>query len=134
MKNLEIMINSNRYILRSANFFETKTQLQGLLNLAKDAIKMQDNNIDIDIGQLLANIGNTAFLSVENFILKYASVINSENKEILLKNVSEAETHFNENRSDYAQLIFEGLKYHFLDFLPVGAKSLTGITNYLNKA
>lgn len=134
MQTYEIMINENKYVLRSANFFETKTQLQNLLGLAKDAIKMQGEDVNIDVGQIIANIGSAAFSGVENFILKYASVINTEGGEILLRNVSQAETHFNANRGDYAQLILEGLKYHFLDFLPAGAKSLTGITAYLNKA
>lgn len=133
MQTHELIINSNRYVLRSANFFETKTQLQSLLSLAKDAINMQGENVDIDVGQIIANVGSPAFSGVENFILKYASVINAEGGEILLKNLSGAEAHFNANRSDYAQLIFEGLKYHFLDFLPAGAKSLTGITAYLSK-
>ena len=107
---------------------------------------MQGEDVNIDVGQIIANIGSAAFSGVENFILKYASVINAEGGEILLRNVSQAETHFNANRGDYAQLILEGLKYHyaqlileglkyhFLDFLPAGAKSLTGITAYLNKA
>nr|DAV06618.1 MAG TPA: tail assembly chaperone protein [Caudoviricetes sp.] len=134
MQTYELIINSNKYVLRSANFFETKAQLQNLLSLAKDAIRMQGENVDIDVGQIIANVGSPAFSGVENFILKYASTINSEGGEILLKNLSGAEAHFNTNRGDYAQLIFEGLKYHFLDFLPAGAKSLTGITAYLNKA
>nr|DAI27509.1 MAG TPA: tail assembly chaperone protein [Caudoviricetes sp.] len=134
MQTYELIINSNKYVLRSANFFETKTQLQSLLGLAKDAIKMQGEDVNIDVGQIIANIGSPAFSGVENFILKYASAINAEGGEILLKNVSQAETHFNANRGDYAQLIFEGLKYHFLDFLPAGVKSLAGITAYLNKA
>lgn len=95
---------------------------------------MQGEDVNIDVGQIIANIGSPAFSGVESFILKYASVINAEGGEILLRNVSQAETHFNANRGDYAQLIFEGLKYHFLDFLPAGAKSLAGITAYLNKA
>ena len=95
---------------------------------------MQGEDVNIDVGQIIANIGSAAFSGVENFILKYTSVINAEGGEILLRNVSQAETHFNANRGDYAQLILEGLKYHFLDFLPAGAKSLTGITAYLNKA
>ena len=134
MKTYELIINSNKYVLRSANFFETKTQLQSLLGLAKDAIKMQDEDVNIDVGQIITNIGSPAFRGVENFILNYTSAINAEGGEILLRNVNQAETHFNANRGDYAQLIFEGLKYHFLDFLPAGAKSLTGITAYLNKA
>ena len=134
MQTYELIIYSNKYVLRSANFFETKTQLQSLLGLAKDAIKMQGEDVNIDVGQIIANIGSPAFSGVENFILKYASAINAEGGEILLKNVSQAETHFNANRGDYAQLIFEGLKYHFLDFLPAGVKSLAGITAYLNKA
>ena len=134
MQTYELIINSNKYVLRSANFFETKTQLQSLLGLAKDAIKMQGEDVNIDVGQIIANIGSPTFNGVESFILKYASAVNAEGGEILLKNVSQAETHFNANRGDYAQLIFEGLKYHFLDFLPAGAKSLVGITAYLNKA
>ena len=134
MQTYELIINSNKYVLRSANFFETKAQLQSLLSLAKDAINMQGENVDIDVGQIIANVGSPAFSGVENFILKYASAINAEGGEILLKNLSQAEAHFNANRSDYAQLIFEGLKYHFLDFLPAGVKSLTGITDYLSKA
>ena len=91
---------------------------------------MQGEDVNIDVGQIIANIGSAAFSGVENFILKYASVINAEGGEILLRNMSQAETHFNANRGDYAQLILEGL----IDFLPAGAKSLTGITAYLNKA
>lgn len=102
MQTYELMINENKYVLRSANFFETKTQLQSLLGLAKDAIKMQGEDVNIDVGQIIANIGSPAFSGVESFILKYASVINAEGGEILLRNVSQAETHFNANRGDYA--------------------------------
>ena len=71
MQTYELIINSNKYVLRSANFFETKAQLQNLLSLAKDAIRMQGENVDIDVGQIIANVGSPAFSGVENFILKH---------------------------------------------------------------
>ena len=44
---------------------------------------MQGEDVNIDVGQIIANIGSAAFSGVENFILKYASVINAEGGEIL---------------------------------------------------
>lgn len=131
MDNLEVVINGTKYTLRSANFFETKTQFQNLLSLAKEAITLKDNQVDIDIGQLLSNVGSDAFNGVENFILKYASVTNEDNRELLFKNRPDAEAHFNKHRGDYVELIFAGLKYHFLDFLPAGITSSAGMANFL---
>lgn len=127
MDKLNLEINGRTYTLRPANFFETKTHFTKLLGITKEAIKMQGENVDIDIGQLLANVGSPEFSGVESFILAYASVTDTEGKELLLKNRSEAETHFNAHRNDYATLIIEGLKYHFLDFLPATLMSSAGI-------
>lgn len=127
MEKLQIKINGHNYILRPANFFETKQNFTNLLSLAKKSVTMQSNDLNIDIGQLFSNIGSSEFSGVESFILAYASVIDDEGKERLLKNRAEAEMHFNAHRNDYIPLIIEGLKYHFLDFLPDTLKSSTSI-------
>lgn len=128
MENLNLNINGREYSLRQANFFETKQNFTKLLSLAKQSASMQGSQINIDIGQLISNIGSSEFESVENFILVYSSVI-SDGKEILFKNRAEAQMHFNKHRSDYIPLIIEGLKYHFLDLLPGSVKSLTSIAD-----
>nr|DAU89782.1 MAG TPA: tail assembly chaperone protein [Caudoviricetes sp.] len=127
MENKEFVIGTNKYIFRVAPFIETKNQATSLLALAKDSVKMVGDNLDVDIGQIIANIGNPSFQSVENFVLKYAGVVNENGKELLFKNVADMETHFNKNRSDYVSVIFEGLKFHFFDFFPDGLKSTMNI-------
>ncbi|MGG7074328.1 putative phage tail assembly chaperone [Campylobacter sp. 9BO] len=119
------------YTLRQANFFETKGHFTAILGLAKNALKFNGDTADIDIGQLIANIGTAEFSGVENFILAYASVFDNEGKEQLLKSRSTAESHFNANRGDYIPLIIEGLKYHFLEFLPDTLKSSTSIAGLI---
>ncbi|WP_249932563.1 phage tail assembly chaperone [Campylobacter mucosalis] len=129
MEKMVFNINGRNYSLRPANFFETKQHFTSLLSVAKKAVSMQENTLNIDIGQLVANVGGAEFSGVENFILAYASVFDDEGKERLLKSRAEAEMHFNANRNDYIPLIIEGLKYHFLDFLPDTTKSLMSMQN-----
>ncbi|MBR8464279.1 hypothetical protein KDD93_06855 [Campylobacter sp. faydin G-24] len=123
MEALNLDINGLNYTLRQANFFETKGQFSKLLSIAKEAVKMQGANLDVDIGQIIANIGSETFNGVESFVLKYASVTDESGREILFKNRAEAQTHFNKHRSHYIPLMIEGLKYHFLDLLPDTLKS-----------
>ena len=84
MQTYELMINENKYVLRSANFFETKTQLQSLLGLAKDAIKMQGEDVNIDVGQIIANIGSPDCCSVCR-CRSLAQIISSKTAGMLLQ-------------------------------------------------
>lgn len=128
----EITIEGMTYALRPAPFREAKRNATKLLSLAKGAISARDEHVHLDIGELLANIGSPEMESVENFILMYAEarIQNAEGveKTVLLKDMNTVNAHFKKHTSHYYPLMFAGVKYHFLPFVPGGLESLSAMS------
>lgn len=118
-----IEIGGVNYELRKANFFEAKNMAMSLSTILNGAVSLKDGSADIDFGAILSNLNSDAMEKVQDFILRYTTADG-----VKLSSKVEAEKHFNENRSNYFQLMFEGLKFHFADFFPNGGEFVKSIS------
>ncbi|MBD2785378.1 hypothetical protein ID858_07760 [Xenorhabdus sp. DI] len=122
-----MIIDNITYEHRQSNFMEAKNHALKLIGLLKGCIKATGENVDIDIGAVAANIGSPEMQGVEQFILKYVTATDVMGETILLQKPDVFNNHFNTHRSHYFQLIFDGLQFHFADFLPAGVVSAENI-------
>lgn len=128
------VIGKCSYNFRKANFMEARTEafkLTALLKGCFKAVKDVDGKekSDFDIGQLLSNLNSKEMADVELFISKNATVTDENGEKFLLMNQAEANKFFNDHRDEYFQFLFEGLKFHFLGFLPSGIASKVNTLN-----
>lgn len=119
-----MILDNITYTHRLSNFIEAKNQALKLAGLLKNGLKMQDGNMDIDIGAILTNLGSPEMRSIEEFVLKHLSVIDENGEPVLIQDAAKFNTHFNRHRAHYFQMMFDGLKFHFADFLPAGVASV----------
>lgn len=131
---MELQIESVAYEFQRSNFFEANKQLKVLTALAKGCFAMKDGKTSFDIGELIANVGSEEFATVEGFILKHLVATNENGEKVLFNKQEELNKFFNEHRSHYYQVIFEGLKFHFLGFLPSGLESKISTLNLAEMA
>lgn len=122
-------IDGIEYTFRQANFIEAKNQAMKLVSLAKGCFTNEGDATKFDIGQLLSNLGSSDMQSVENFIIRYVEAQDAEGKSINLNKPDVFNQHFNTHREHYFQVIFEGVKFHFLAFLPAGIASALNINS-----
>ncbi|KLU15076.1 MULTISPECIES: phage tail assembly chaperone [Xenorhabdus] len=122
-----MIIDNITYEHRQSNFVEAKNHAFKLVSLLKGCIKTDGDNVDIDIGAIASNIGSPEMQGVEQFVLKYVTVTDESGAAILLQKPDTFNAHFNAHRSHYFQLIFDGVKFHFADFLPAGVASAKSI-------
>lgn len=126
---MELILDDVTYELQRSNFFEANKQLKVLTALAKGCFTMQGGKTGFDIGELISNIGSEEFASVESFILKHTVATDENGNKVLFNKSEELNKFFNDHRSHYYQVIFEGLKFHFLGFLPSGLESKISTLN-----
>lgn len=120
------------YEHRHSNFVEAKTHAMKLLGMLKGCIAINGEQVDIDVGGVLANIGSPDMQGVEKFILKWVVAKDADNNVIQLDKVDVFNTHFNTYRSHYYPLIVNGLIFHFADFLPDGVASKVNMPSLVN--
>lgn len=118
-----IEINGTNYEMRKANFFEARDVAMTFLSVLNGAVSIKNGQPDINVGAMLSNLTSAEMEKVQSFILKY-TVVNG----VKLSSKVEAEKHFNDHRQDYFQLMFEGVKFHFVDFLPNGKEFAENMT------
>jgi hypothetical protein len=118
-----MMIDDVTYEHRQANFMEAKAAGFKLLSLLHGGLKQEGTDISIDIGAMAKNLGSPEMQSVENFVMKFCTVV-AEGKTVLLNNEATINIHFNAYRSHYIKMMIDGLKFHFADFLPAGLVSV----------
>lgn len=116
-------IDGITYEHRNGNFIATKNIGMKLMQLLKGNMVMEGKDVRIDIGGALANIGTPDFAAVENFILKFVTVTDATGSVIAVQDGDVLNAHFNAHRNHYFKMIFDGLKFHFSDFLPAGLAS-----------
>ena len=131
---MELIIDDVTYELQRSNFFEANKQLKVLTALTKGCFAIQDGKAAFDVGALISNIGSEEFATVEGFILKHLVATNENGEKVLFNKQEELNKFFNEHRSHYYQVIFEGLKFHFLGFLPSGLESKISTLNLAEMA
>ncbi|EQB4333135.1 phage tail assembly chaperone [Providencia stuartii] len=117
------------YEHRASNFIEAKNHAMKLLGMLKGCITLNGEQVGVDIGGVLANIGSSEMQDIEKFILKWVIAKNEEGEIIQLDKVDVFNKHFNTHRSHYYPLIVDGLKFHFADFLPDGVASKVSTFN-----
>lgn len=123
MQNTDFILDDITYTFRQADFFKANKYLKKLTALLRGCFSLDGNKTGFDVGQLAANIGTEQFEEIEKFILNYVTAVDENGKTVLFQNPQESSDFFNTHRSHYYQVIFEGLKFHFLVFLPDGIAS-----------
>lgn len=123
MQSTDFTIDDVVYTFTQADFFKSNKYLKKLTTLLKGCFSLNDEKSGFDVGQLMSNIGSEQFAEIEKFILDYVTAIDESGKKVLFQKSQEANEFFNTHRSHYYQVIFEGLKVHFLGFLPSGLLS-----------
>lgn len=113
------------YSFTQANFIKTKNNAFKLLGILDGCFK----GTDIDIGKVLSNIGTDKTREVEEFVLSTLTAKDENGKVIELHQNNEFNAHFNKYRKHYFNVLIEGVKFHFLDFLPNGIASRVNIDN-----
>lgn len=123
MENKDYTLDDVVYVFKQADFYKANKYLKKLTALLKGCFSLGDNKSGLDIGQLASNIGTEQFEEIERFILDYVTATDEAGKKVLFQNPREVSEFFNAHRSHYYQIIIEGLKFHFLGFLPSGLLS-----------
>lgn len=123
MQNTDFILDDITYTFRQADFFKANKYLKKLTALLKGCFSLDGNKTGFDFGQLASNIGTEQFEEIEKFILTYITAIDEDGKTVLFQKPQEISDFFNTHRSHYYQVIVEGLKFHFLGFLPNGIAS-----------
>lgn len=137
-------IDGVKYVLTQGNFFESKKEAEKLTALLRGVVDVKLNTnkdgaseggfaLDIKIPEILANITSPEAQGIQDFITSKMQVI-KDGEGIPTSKKEELGRHFNQYRSHYYTVIYEGVKFHFLDFLPSGAEWLTNtIKQAINK-
>ena len=133
----ELTIGDVKYVLLQAPFFEAKRKAEKMTALLRGVIDVkvqgkQDFGLDIKIPEILANITSPEFQEIQDFILKNIQVI-KDGEAVKMETQNDIANHFNKHRSHYYNVILEGAKFHFLDFLPFGKELLTNIVEQAKK-
>lgn len=123
MQNTDFILDDITYTFRQADFFKANKYLKKLTALLKGCFSLDGNKTGFDFGQLASNIGTEQFEEIEKFILNYVTAVDENGKTVVFQKPQEISDFFNTHRSHYYQVIVEGLKFHFLDFLPSGIAS-----------
>ena len=129
MQSTDFTIDDVTYTFRQTDFFKANKYLKKLTALLKGCFSLDGNKTGFDFGQLASNIGTEQFEEIEKFILNYVTAVDENGKTVLFQKPQEASDFFNTHRSHYYQVIFEGLKFHFLVFLPSGIASSLNTLN-----
>ncbi|WP_085248074.1 phage tail assembly chaperone [Gilliamella mensalis] len=129
MQNTDFIIDDVTYTFKQADFFKANKYLKKLTALLKGCFSLDGNKSGFDIGQLASNIGSEQFAEIEKFILDYVTAVDENGKKVLFQKPQESGEFFNNHRSHYYQVIIEGLKFHFLAFLPSGIASKLSTAN-----
>lgn len=129
MQSTDFTIDDVVYTFTQADFFKSNKYLKKLTALLKGCFSLNDEKSGFDVGQLMSNFGSEQFAEIEKFILDYVTAIDESGKKVLFQKLQEANEFFNTHRSHYYQVIFEGLKVHFLGFLPSGVASSLNTLN-----
>ncbi|MDF7667450.1 putative phage tail assembly chaperone [Orbaceae bacterium ESL0727] len=123
MENQMLTIDDVLYTFKQSDFIKANKYLKKLTALLKGCFSVEDKKSGFDIGQLASNIGTEQFEEIEKFILDYVTATDENGKKVIFQNPKEVNDFFNAHRNHYYQVIFEGLKFHFLAFLPTGLLS-----------
>lgn len=123
------------YHFSEADVFTAKAHAEKLLTLARGAVKVtgagegqKGFDVNIDPAEILANIMTPEAQKIQDFV--FSTVIVVKNGEgVKFSSKADQSMHLNKYRSHLYQIVFFGVKFHFLDFLPTGpefAKSIIG--------
>ena len=123
------------YHFAEADVFKAKAHAEKLMSLARGAIKIkaaggqgEGLDADIDPAEILANITTKEAQDIQDFIWSTVAVVKGGDG-VKFTSRADQSIHLGKHRSHIYQVLFFGVKYHVLDFLPTGdafAKSILG--------
>lgn len=129
------------YHFAEADVFKAKKHAELLISLSRGAVKVKGNaeggkgfDVNIDPAEVLANISTPEAEKIQEFIWSTVMVV-KDGEGVKFSTKADQAMHLGKHRSHIYQILFFGVKFHFLDFLPTGegfAKSILG--QALNKA
>lgn len=118
-------INGVDYEMRKAGFMKTKQLATKLLTLLNGAINIdKEMEFDINIGAIAQNLNSPEMAEIEKFVLDQTAVAGFGK----LSDASKLDQHFEDHPDNYFQVIFAGVKFHFLPLLPVGREFLQSMS------
>lgn len=128
-------IDDVKYHFAEADVFKAKANAELLLSIARGAVKIsaKENgekgfNTNIDPAEILANITTPQAQKIQEFIWDTV-MVTKDGEGVKFSTQAYRSMHLGKHRSHIYQVLFFGVKYHFLDFLPTGeefAKSTIG--------
>lgn len=118
-----IELDGVTYVMRKANFGTAIKHTKKLGSLLDGAITSMDGKTDINFGAVLENFQKPEMAEIEKFVMDWLTVDGKP-----LSTDAALGDHFNGHADHYFKLVFEGVKFHFLRFLPIGQEFLQGIS------
>ena len=119
---LEFTTDNAEYEMRLANAMTAWRVVKNALSVVGNVDLSKGGKVEeVILKTILASLGSNEFKELENLIFKntYATV-NGEKYNIS----SNLDGHFNKCRGDIIEVLTEGFKFQFVDFLPSTMKSL----------
>ena len=111
------------YKMELENAWTSWGAIKSALKVLQDLeVKGQGQELGLGLIQaILGSLDTPEFAKLEKIVLDNTSVI--VGSEIYQLSGNKKIEHFNKNRKDLTLVLFEGLKFQFLDFLPSGSLS-----------
>ena len=123
------------YHFAEADVFKAKKHAEMLMSLARGAVKISGKDgstggfdVNIDPAEVLANIASLDAQAIQDFIWSTVNVVKDGNG-VKFSSKADQSIHLGQYRSHIYPVLFFGVKFHFLDFIPRGdafAKSMLG--------
>lgn len=114
-------LDNIRYEHQKGRFLETQKHSITLLNILKNGVRINDGQATVDLESI--NIGSPQMANIEKFILKHVVATDANGKSFTLKKEADIESYFDTRRSHYYAVVIDGLKFHFVDFIPASFAS-----------
>lgn len=133
-----IFVENNNLELSKTKAFELLKLLDGSLKaktikkINEDGQEVPDIDFDLDFTKIIANINSPAMKSVEEFILKNCKMFLKHDGEWLQVDTAKKEEVnyvFAQYASHWLNFQIEGIKFHFVKFLPSGTGLLANLAN-----
>ncbi len=133
-----IFVENGDMELSKSKAFELLNLLDGSLKAKtvkrknEEGKEVSDIDLDLDFAKIIGNINSSAMKSVEQFILKNCKLFLKHDGEWLQVDTAkkdEINYVFNLHADHYLNFQMEGIKFHFVKFLPSGTGLLANLAN-----
>lgn len=133
-----IFTENNNLELTKGRAFELLKLLDGSLKaktikrINDEGKEVSDIDFDLDFAKIIGNINSPAMKTVEEFILKNCKIFLKHDGEWLQVDTAkkdEVNFAFNQHAEHFLNFQIEGIKFHFVKFLPSGTGLLANLAN-----